>query len=148
MFDELAKAVAAKMAAAVPVERGLPGRFSVWLRFFRHQTGPDGVLMEETVGTTTRVFFTARNAPDLYEELAQNVVLKVYGEEVETTRTLPNLVLKIGLRKEKVALSGAPPLSQPDQVFLKVTVYEYQPSLWERVLGRVPDLEPELRPEN
>lgn len=136
MFEQLAQTVAQRLQAALPAPGVVPGKVSVWLRFVRHVPQPAGAPAEETVGTTTRVFFTALAAAELYEQVAQNVLLKVYGEEIQTVTALPNLILRVEDRKVRVAMPGAPPLDQPGQIFLKVTVFAWRPGLWERLFGR------------
>lgn len=135
MFEELAREVAQRMAAALPPGNRVPGRVSVWLRFVQMRP-MDGSLVEQTVGATSRTYMTALDAADLYDQLAAQVLLKVFGQEEQVVADLPNLIVKVLDQKGRVPMPGAAPLENPDQIWLKVTVYEFQPNLWERLFGR------------
>lgn len=135
-LEQMARTVAKRLHTALPDAGFSPGRFSVWLRFVRYVPAEGGGQLEETVGVTSRLFLTALSTAELYEQMAQNVILKVYGEEIQTVKDLPNLVVRVDGRRAKLPMPGAPPLDQAGQILLKVTVFRYQPGLWEQLFGR------------
>lgn len=107
-----------------------PGKFSIWLRFIRLTEGG-----EQEVLPAHKLVREAMTEKELRYLLAEQVVLTVFGSELTVVTDLPNLVVKLNDRKSTVHLPGAPPLEQPDQIFLKVTVYRYEPGLWARLFG-------------
>src|SRR5690606_13572922 len=106
-----------------------PGRFSVWLRFVR--SPEPGAPPTEQVGEVQKRVDTAGSYNELIHLIAREIVLAVYGAEVQVVTEVPNLIITLLGHRHRVHMPGAPPLDEPDQIFLKVTVYRYQPSLLE-----------------
>lgn len=134
-LEKMVAQTAAAIQAAIPVPEFRSGKFSVWLKFVRLKTD-DGTTVEENLAPPTKQIFTAANADELLHQLADNVLLAVFGAEAPVVQEMPNLIVKLLDKKAQVAVPGAPPLTQPDQIFLKATVYEYSPSLWDTLFGR------------
>lgn len=107
-----------------------PGKVSVWLRFVRLDPGG-----EREVLPAQKVVKEVRTEKELLYQVAEQVVLTVFGSELTVVSDLPNLILKLFDQKTLVHLPGAPALEQADQIFLKVTVYRYEPGLWKRLFG-------------
>lgn len=121
--------------AQIDLKEFRAGKVSVWVKFVRIER-VDGTLMEQTVGPVHKLIFLAGSYRELIHQVAQNVVLAVYGAEVPTVKEIPNLILRLFTHKVRVAMPGAPPLEEPGQLFAKVTVYEYAPDLWEQMFGK------------
>ncbi len=129
-MDRLAAQTAAAIQTALPLPEIRPGKFSVWLKFVRLTSAG-----EESIAPPTKQILTAATAAELTQQLAENALLAVFGAEVQVVQDLPNLIVKVLDRKATVPMPGAPPLDQAGQVFLKATVYEYSPGLWEKLFG-------------
>jgi hypothetical protein len=108
----------------------VPGKFSLWLRFVRLSAA------EETVGQPHKVVLAATSLSELIHLVAENAVLTVYGAAIPVVAEMPNLILKYGGRKQVISTGANLPVDQPGQIFLKVTVYEYHPGLWEQLFHR------------
>lgn len=107
-----------------------PGKVSIWLRFIRLEPGG-----EQEVVPARKVVAEALSRRALLYTVAEQVVLAVFGSEVQVVYDVPNLMVKLFDRKTMVRLPGCPPLEQEEQIFLKVTVYRYEPGLWQRLFG-------------
>ncbi|HEY3368633.1 MAG TPA: hypothetical protein VGK74_26545 [Symbiobacteriaceae bacterium] len=129
----------AQTEAAIRERLDLPrfdaGKVSVWIKFVRHVRS-DGSLMEEPVGPVQKMVLYIASYDDLVRTVAENMILTVYGSDLQIVPHLPNLIVKLFDRKVFVPVAGAPPLDQPDQIFLKATVYRYEPSLWDQLFKR------------
>jgi hypothetical protein len=112
-----------------------PCKVSMWLKFVKLQP-VDGTNMEVNITPVQKVIFTASSFAELVQEVAENMVLAVYGADAPPVKELPNLIVKLFDQKARIATPGAPPLEEEGQIFLKATVYRYEPSLWERLFGR------------
>lgn len=112
-----------------------PGKVSVWIKLVK-LVAVDHTHLEETVGGVHRVILTAGSFPELVRAVAENLVLTVYGGEVQIVKEMPNLIIRMFDRKAYVPTPGAPPLDQAGQVFLKATVYRWEPSLWDQLFKR------------
>lgn len=130
-LETLTRLVQERLQAAAPLEGAVPRRVSVFLRPIRKAS--DG---EESTGLLKRLLFTIVSPDDLYQQVAENILLYVLGEEDAIFRDLPNVELRLLGKRVSLALPGAPPPDNPDQIWLKVTVYEYTPSLWQQMFGR------------
>jgi hypothetical protein len=111
------------------------GKVSVWIKLVRPGR-QDGAQVEETVGNVHKVMLEVANLDELLREIADNLVLAVYGGDVQVVKEMPNLIVKLFARKAYVPMPGAPPLDQAGQVFLKATVYKWEPSLWDQLFNR------------
>ncbi len=114
-----------------------PGKVSVWIKLVRF-VSVDGAKMEETVGTVHKLIFVADTVPELIRVVAENMVLVAFGSEVQLVREMPNLIVKLFDQKRFVPIPGAPPLDEPDQLYLKATIYEFRPSLWDQLSQQKP----------
>jgi hypothetical protein len=111
------------------------GKISMWVKFVRMEQ-VDGTWIEQTVGPVHKLIFLAGSYGELVHQVAENVVLAVYGAEVPIVQAIPNLIVRFFTHKARVPMPGAPPLEEPGQIFAKVTVYEYAPDLWEQMFGK------------
>lgn len=107
------------------------GKASVWLKLVR----PTGQNQEETVGSVHKVLLTAASYDDLLRQVAENLVVAAFGGDVQLVDTMPNLIIKLFDSKAYVAIPGAPPIDQAGQIFLKATVYKWEPSFWDQIFG-------------
>jgi hypothetical protein len=112
-----------------------PGKVSVWIKLIR-QVPMEQTQLEETVGSVHKVLLPASSFPELIRALSENLVVTVYGGELQIVREMPNLIIKLFDRKAVVPVPGAPPLDQAGQIFLKATVYRWEPSLWDQLFHR------------
>lgn len=135
-MEELQRLVAqveqAIRAHAQPPERG-HGKASVWIKLVKPAKAPEP---EETVGQVHKVMLTFTSYDDLIQEIAENLVVAVFGGDVQLVPALPNLIIKLFEHKFYVPVPGAPPIDQSGQVFLKATVYHWEPSLWDQIFGK------------
>ncbi len=122
--------VAAAIRSRIPLPEFHPGKLSVWLRFVR--LAPGG---EVPIGPAQKLITSARDEEEFFHTIAENVLLAVYGAEIPIVHEMPNLIIKLFDRKAPIQMDGAPPLEEPDQIHLKVTVYRYEPSLWQQIFG-------------
>ncbi|HYF95738.1 MAG TPA: hypothetical protein VD969_26275 [Symbiobacteriaceae bacterium] len=109
------------------------GKVSVWIKLVRPAKAPDP---EETVGQVHKVLLTVSSFDDLVEQVAENLVVAIFGGDVQVVSSMPNLIVKLMEKKAYVPLPGAPPIDQSGQVFLKATVYRWEPSLWDQIFGK------------
>lgn len=137
-LERLVAQTEAAIKAKLEVPDFRPGKFSVWLKFVR-MVSQDGSLVEEAVAPPTKAIFTAGSADELVHQLADNLLLAVFGAEVRVVQEMPNVIVKLSGKKTHLAMPGAPALAQPGQIYLKATVYEYSPSLWDQLFGRRPE---------
>lgn len=132
-LERLVTQTAEAIESALPESADFrPGRVSIWIKLVRPGL-MDGAAVEMTEGPTQKVLMTAGSYQELLRTIAENLVLTVYGAEVSLVRELPNLIIKLFDRKATVAVAGAPPVGTPGQLYLKATVYRWEPSLWERL---------------
>lgn len=135
-LEQLLSQVAEAIRSKIDLPEFHAGKFSMWLKFVRPVITEDGTRMEESVGGLQKLVFTAGSFDELLLHVAENAVLAVYGAELPVVKELPNLIVKLIDRKSFVPVPGGPPVDQAGQVFLKATVYRYEPSLWEQIFGR------------
>lgn len=114
------------------------GKVSVWIKLVRLNR-VEGTQVEETVGNVHKITFLITCLQDLVRELSDNLVLAVYGGDVQVVQSMPNLIVKLFDHKQVVAIPGAPPLDQPGQIYLKATVYKWEPSLLDQLFGKKED---------
>lgn len=112
-----------------------PGRYSLWLRLVK-QGELDGSAVDQPIGPPSKLAVTVKSRDELLEAIAENALVAVYGAEIALVKTMPNLIVKLLDQKRRVPVTGAPPLDAKEQPFLKVTVYRFEPSLWERLMGK------------
>lgn len=112
-----------------------PGRYSVWLRLVKPGL-LDGSIVDQPIGPASKLALTVRSRNELIEAVAENALVTIYGAELPLVQSMPNLIVKLEGRKVRIHVDGAPPLTAADQPFLKVTVYRFEPSLWERLTGK------------
>lgn len=135
-MGELEKLVASTRAAieeALPAPADFrPGKVSMWIKLVKLGE-MEGARVELNEGPTQKVIVTAGSYQELLQAVAENLVLAVFGAEVSLVKALPNLIVKLFDRKRTVAVAGGPPLDQAGQLYLKATVYRWEPSLWEQL---------------
>lgn len=134
-LERLVSRIKERILATLEVEGFRPGKISLWLKFVQFGS-MDGTPVETAISPVHRVVFTAASIDELVEQVAENLVLQVFGAETQVVRELPNLIVKLFDHKAMIPMDGAPPLDAPDQVFVKATVYRYDPGLWEQLFGR------------
>jgi hypothetical protein len=113
-------------------------KVSLWIKLVRPAMA-DGAHIEETVGNVHKVILHVNSLDDLTKEVAENMVLAAFGGDVQLVKEMPNLIVKLFDHKAYVQIPGAPPLDQTGQVFLKATVYRWEPSLWDQLFGSKKD---------
>lgn len=128
----VAKVEAAILAHLEPPEFS-HGKVSVWIKLIKPAAGQDP---EETVGHVHKVLLTAVSFQDLVQQLAENLVVAIFGGDVQLAQSMPNLVVKMFESKAWIPVPGAPPVDQAGQIFLKATVYRWEPSLWDQIFGK------------
>lgn len=133
-LESLTRLVQERLRVAAPLEGAVPRRVSVFLRPIRKTA--EG---EESTGLLKRMLFTITSVEDLYQQVAENILLYTLGEEDAIFHDLPNVELRLLGKRASLALPGAPAPDNPDQIWLKVTVYAYTPSLWAQMFGRKTD---------
>lgn len=126
-LDQLIAHVKERLREAAPLTK-VPHRVSLFLRPIRKT--PDG---EESTGLLKRLLIRVTSAEELYEQVAENVLLYTLGDAETLFQDLPNVELRLLGERATVPLPGSPPLDRADQIWLKVTVYEYLPTLWEQM---------------
>lgn len=112
-----------------------PCKVSIWIKLVK-LVHVDGAQMEETVGSVHKLMLMSNSYADLVRELADNMVLAAFGGDVQLVKEIPNLIVKLFDHKAYVPMPGAPPLDQPGQLYLKATVYRWEPSLWDQLFKR------------
>jgi len=111
------------------------GKISMFIKFVRF-VDSDGSQMEEAVGHVNKQVLTVSSYNELLRLVAENMMLAVYGAEVQLVKEMPNLIVRLFDQRAIIPTPGAPPLDAPGQIYLKATVYRYTPSLWDSLLGR------------
>lgn len=135
-LEKLVQELTTALHSHFPAHEGFsPGRYSLWLRLVKPSV-IDGSIVDHPIGAAQKLVMTFRSRDELLEAIAENALVTVYGAEVALVKEMPNLIVKLLDRKARVPVSGAPPLDAPNQPFLKVTVYRFEPSLWERLTGK------------
>jgi len=110
------------------------GRLSIWLRYVKEEYYR-GSPVELTQGSTTRIILEAETTEEFYRILAENIVLKVFGEELRLTRGVPEIVLKLFDDKYHLPPKGKY-ADHTTELKLKVTVYRHRPGLFDRLFIR------------
>jgi hypothetical protein len=134
-LEKLAAQVAKAIHEYVSPPEFHPGKVSVWIKLVRPQL-MDGAHVEETLGSVHKVIFDAISLDELIREVADNLVLAAFGGDVQIVTAMPNLIVKLFETKGYVPIPGAPPIDQAGQVYLKATVYRWEPSLWDQLFKR------------
>lgn len=134
-LEKLVSRVNQAILERVRLDEFHPGKVSVWIKLVK-PVFQDGVHMEETVGNVHKVMFVANSLEELVREVADNMVLAAFGGDVQLVKDLPNVIVKLFEHKLYVPLPGAPPIDQAGQLFLKATVYRWEPSLWDQLFKR------------
>ncbi|HLO01775.1 MAG TPA: hypothetical protein VK191_01545 [Symbiobacteriaceae bacterium] len=132
LVQELTTALHSHLPEHQPIS---PGRYSLWLRLVKPGE-LDGSIVDLPMGPAQKLALTVKSRDELLAAIAENALVTVYGAEVPLVKTMPNLIVKLLERKARVPVAGAPPIDAADQPFLKVTVYRFEPSLWERLMGQ------------
>lgn len=114
-----------------------PCKVSIWIKFVR-RVPMDGAYVEEPAGPVHKLLVPIETEQELIATVAENMVLAVFGGDLQVGERMPNLIVKLFDRKAFIPLPGNPPVEQPDQVYLKATVYRYEPSLWDQFFKRKP----------
>lgn len=138
LVQELTTALHSHFPATEPLvpERGFsPGRYSLWLRLVKPGE-LDGSIVDQPIGPASKLALTVKSRDELIEAIAENALVTIYGAEVPLVKEMPNLIVKLLEKKRRLQVPGAPPLDAKDQPFLKVTVYRFEPSLWDRLMGK------------
>lgn len=130
-LEQLVTRVEAALRSHVKAPEFRHGKVSVWMKLVR----PAGPGQEETIGDVHKVLLTATNYDDLLSQVAENLVVAAFGGDVQLVDAMPNLIIKLFDAKAYVPIPGAPPIDQAGQVFLKATVYKWEPSLWDQIFG-------------
>lgn len=133
----LVQRIAAAIREQVEIPHFRPGRVSIWLRFVRAPA--EGETPTEQVGPVQKLVESAHSREELIRVVAEQIVLAVYGAEVQVVREIPNLILKLFDQRAVVRVPGAPTADEPGQIYLKVTVYRHQPNLLGRLFGGEPE---------
>lgn len=136
-LEELLGQVTKAILSRVDLPTFHPGEVSCWIKFVK-LVGTNGAKVEESVGGVQKLIFDAGSVAELVHEVAENALLTVYGAETPIVTDMPNLIVKLFDKKVFVPMAGAPPLDQLGQIYLKVTVYRYDPGLWEQLFPRKP----------
>lgn len=131
----VSKTEQAILAVLKPPTEFSPCKVSVWIKLVK-PARVDGVQMEETVGNVHKVMLEVNSVDELVREVADNVVVAVFGGDVPLVRQMPNLIVKVFDSKAYVPMEGAPPLDAAGQMFLKATVYRWEPSLWDQLFKK------------
>lgn len=134
-LERTTERIKSAIEAGIELQDFHPGKVSLWLKYVRPRP-QDGITIEETVGPVHKQVFFAPSEDELVRGVAENLLLFVFGAEAPVVKELPNLIVKLFDQKARVAVEGAPPLEQQGQIFLKVTVYPYHPSLWEQLFPK------------
>lgn len=108
------------------------GKYDLWLRFVRVEGGE-----ECEISAALREPLEAMDKADLVRQVAEQIVLFVFGSEATPVSDMPNLRLFFLGHRAVVPMPGAPDPSQPGQVFLKVSVTERRASLWPQWIMKV-----------
>ncbi|MBP2018573.1 hypothetical protein J2Z79_001988 [Symbiobacterium terraclitae] len=124
------RTVAKAIASRIDLPEVRPGKHEIWLTFIR-RTGPS----DERVLPGRKRVLSVTTGPELLYAVAREVVLTVFGDEVQVVKDLPNLKIRLLDHRADVHLPGAPPLDQAGQIWLRVTVRRYEPGLLERIFG-------------
>ncbi|HYF78416.1 MAG TPA: hypothetical protein VD973_14865 [Symbiobacteriaceae bacterium] len=130
-LEQLVAKVESALQAHLKTPDWKHGKVSVWMKLVR----PMGQSQEETVGDVHKVLLTATSYDDLLSQVAENLVVAAFGGDVQLVDSMPNVIVKLFDKKAYVAVPGAPPLDQAGQIFLKATVYKWEPSLWDQIFG-------------
>lgn len=130
-LERLVTKVEAALRAYLKAPDFRHGKASVWMKLVR----PTGTNQEETVGDVHKVLLTANSYDDLLSQVSENLVVAAFGGDVQLVDTMPNLIVKLFESKAYVPIPGAPPIDQAGQIFLKATVYKWEPSLWDQIFG-------------
>lgn len=107
----------------------------MWIKLVKLVTS-DGTQMEEAVSNVHKVMMDVNSLDELIAELADNLVMALYGGDVPLVKDTPNLIVKVFDSKAYVPMPGAAPLDAAGQVFLKATVYRWEPSLWDQIFKK------------
>ncbi len=134
-LEKLLGLVTKAILSGVDLSAFHPGEVTCWIKFVQLR-GMDGAKIEETVGSTTKLIFDADSVAKLVRAVAENALLAVYGAEVPIVADMPNLIVKLFDKQFFVPIAGAPPIDEPGQIFLKVTVHRYDPGLWKQLFPR------------
>lgn len=134
-LEKMALRIHRQMQESVELPNFRPGKVSLWLKYVRLKRD-DGAILEETDGPVQKQVFLAASPDELMQDVAENILLFVFGAELSQVKGLPNLIIKLFDKKVRLQTPAAPALDEPDQLFLKATVYEYHPSLWEQLFSR------------
>lgn len=111
------------------------GKVSMFIKFVRF-VDSDGSQMEEAIGHVLKQVLTVTSYEELLRHVSENMMLAVYGAEVQLVKEMPNLIVRLFDQKAMVPTPGAPALDAPGQIYLKATVYRYEPSLWDSLFKR------------
>lgn len=130
-LEKLAATVEAAIKGRIRPTEFRPGKVSVWIKMVKLVGN-----QEETAGHVHKVLLTAAHDEDLIRQLAENLVVATFGADVPLVESMPNLIVKLFDTKAYVAIPGAPPIDQAGQLFLKATVYPFEPSLWDQLFGK------------
>lgn len=128
-LERLAAQTAATIRSRFETLELSPGKYSLWLKFVR-LTVQDGIRTEEATGPIRKLLVTTHSLDDLIGQLAEQLVLTVFGSEVQVVPEMPNLIVKLLDQKVHVHTAGAPALDAAEQVWLKATLYRQESSLW------------------
>jgi hypothetical protein len=120
---------------AIPDPDFTHGKVSMFIKFVR-MVDSDGSQMEESLGHVNKQVLTVSSYDELLRHVAENMMLAVYGAEVQLVKDMPNLIVRLFDQKAMIQTPGAPALDAPGQIYLKATVYRYEPSLWDSLFNR------------
>lgn len=108
-----------------------PGKFDLWLRFVRLDASG-----EREAFPARKVQVEATNLAALLHEVASQVVLAVFGQELMLLPGLPNLRVTFLQHSAVIHLPDAPDPDAPDQIQLRLAVAPHQPGLWQQLFNR------------
>jgi len=122
--------VSAAVRASTPKSEFHPGKQSLRIQFVR--LTPEG---ETSFGPAERLIVEAENEEQLYQRLGEQVVLTVFGPEVQVVSKMPNLIVDLFGKTRRVYMEGAPSLDAPGQPYLKLSIEHYAPTVWPQYVG-------------
>lgn len=135
-LERLVQELTATLHSHFPARESFsPGRYSLWLRLVKPGQ-LDGANIDHPIGPAQKLAITVKSRDELIAAIAENALITVYGAEIPLVQEMPNLIVKLLDQKRRVPVAGAPPLEAVGQPFLKVTVYRFEPSLWDRLMGK------------
>jgi len=134
-LEQLLVRTESAISRAIPRPDFTHGKVSMYIKFVRF-IDSDGSPIEEAIGPVLKQVLTVSSYDELLRHVSENMMLAVYGAEIQVVKEMPNLIVRLFDQKSFVPTPGAPDLDAPRQIYLKATVYRYEPSLWDSLFNR------------